>query len=331
VQSSGNLTLGAIASNSLAVTANNISQSAPLSIFGSSTFNATNSIALNNAANNFGPLSLTSQTGNQSVSVVEGNTLNLRAVSMPAGGGSAGTFTANSVNGDVIDTGLGGVRMGGAVNAPGAGIVTLTANNGNIIIDDPTSDVLTTAGLVFNARNVTLSVLGSLGSNLVLGANATPSSVSGNLTASSALGNIGNAGPISVGGTASFTSPNGNIAIAQPNVGFGALRFVGNQVNISEAGNMDVLTGSTAFGPANLVSGGSISIVDAGGGSTVTFGNTVNMAAVGNITLRLVQAVGQMAVTASGTKDLSALSISTDLNNKTPVFGGSGPNVDPKP
>jgi hypothetical protein len=41
--------------------------------------------------------------------------------------------------------------------------------------------------------------------------------------------------------------------------------------------------------------------------------------------------VGQLAVTATGTKDLSALSISTDLNNKTPIFGGTGPNVDPKP
>ena len=93
---------------------------------------------------------------------------------------------------------------------------------------------------------------------------------------------------------------------------------------------MDILTGSTAFGPAALVSGGNISVVDVGGGP-VTFGNTVTMNAVGNITLRLLQAVGQMAVTAAGTKDLSALSISTDLNGKTPTFGGTGANVDPKP
>jgi len=30
-------------------------------------------------------------------------------------------------------------------------------------------------------------------------------------------------------------------------------------------------------------------------------------------------------VTATGTKDLSALSLSTDLNNKTPVDLGAGP------
>ena len=243
---------------------------------------------------------------------------------MPAGGN--GTFSATSLSGDVIDTGLGGVRMGGNSIGPGSGVITLSAVNGNVIIDDPTSDVLSTSGVVFNARNVTLSVLGSTGSNLVLGALGVPSAVSGNLTASSALGNIGNAGPFTVGGTAFFQTGNGNITIGQSGgVGFGLLRFVGNQVSIQESGNMDILTGSTAFGPANLVSGGSISIVDVGGGA-VTFGNTVNMSATGNITLRLVQAVGQMAVTATGTKDLSALSISTDLNSKTPIYGGTGPD-----
>ena len=333
VQSSGNITLGPTSANSLAVTANNISQSAALKIFGLSSFNATNSITLTNSDNNFGPLSLTSQTTNQNIAVTESGTLNLRTVSMPGGGN--GTFTATSLNGDVIDTGLGGARLGGTMvsNTPifGSGVVTLSAVNGNIIIDDPTSDVLTTSGIVFNARNVTLSVLGSPGSNLVLGAVGVPSAVSGNLTASSALGNIGNAGPFTVGGTAFFQTGNGNITIGQNGgVGFGLLRFVGNQVSIQESGNMDILTGSTAFGPANLVSGGSISIVDVGGGP-VTFGNTINMSATGNITLRLLQAAGQMAVTATGTKDLSALSISTDLNGKTPIFGGTGANVDPKP
>jgi hypothetical protein len=333
VQSSGNLTLGATSANSLSVTANNISQSAALNIFGQSTFNATNSITLTNTANNFGPVSLTSQSVNQNLAVSEGNTLNLRSVSMPGAGN--GTITLTSVNGDIIDTGLGGVRLGGALvnNTPvvGSGVVTLAAANGNIIIDDPTSDVITTGGTVFNARNVTLSVLGSPGSNLILGAANQTATASGNLTASSALGNIGNAGALTVSGTAFFQTGTGNISIAQANVGFGALRFIGNQVNISESGNMDILTGSTAFGPANLISGGSIAIVDAGANQIVSFGNTVNMAAGGNITLRLMQAVGTVAVTAPGTKDLSALSLSTDLNNKAPVFGGTGPNVDPKP
>jgi hypothetical protein len=334
----GNLTLGAMSANSLAVSGNNIAQSGPLNIFGLSSFTAMNNITLTNTGNNFGPLVLVSGNANSAIAVTEGSTLNLRSVSVPGGGTANATFTGTSLNGDIVDTGLGGVRLGGAgavgggSPTPGNGVVNLSAVNGNITIDDPTSDVLTNAGIVFNARNVTVSVLGSLGSNLVLGATGVPSAVTGNLTASSALGNISNNGPLTAGGTAFFQTGNGNISIAQPGVGFGALRFVGNQVSITEGGNMDILTGSTSFGPANLVStSGSISVVDAGGGQTITFGNTVNMSAAGNVTLRLTQAVGQVAVSASGTKDLSALSISTDLNNKTPIFGGSGPNIDPKP
>jgi hypothetical protein len=333
VSSTANLTLSAMSANSLSVTANNISQSGPLNIFGLSTFNATNSISLTNTANNFGPLVLISNTANQSISVVEGNTLNLRSMTMPGNGN--GTVSLTSVSGDIIDTGLGGARLGGNIvsSTPiyGQGVVTLSAINGNIILDDPTTDVLTSTGVVFNSRNVTISVLGSPGSNLVLGATGQPSVATGNLIASSALGNIGNAGPLTVSGNAFFQTGNGNITIGQSsNVGFGSVRFVGNQVSIQESGNMDILTGSTAFGPANLISGGSIAISDVGGGP-VTFGNIVNMSATSGATLRLMQAVGQLSVTSSGTKDLSALSISTDLNGKTPIFGGTGANVDPKP
>ncbi len=328
IKSSGNITLGSTSANSLSViSGNHIAQSAPLKVFASSSFNATNSITLTNAENNFGPVALTTQSANQSIAITEGSSLNLRTVSFPGAGN--GTFTATSVSGDIIDTGLGGVKPAGTVVSPGSGVITLTAANGNIILDDPTTDLPSTAGIVFNGKNVTLSVLGQPGSNLVLGAANTTSSASGNLTATSALGNIGNAGAMSVSGTALFQTGNGNITIAQPNVGFGSLRFIGNQVNISESGNMDILTGSTAYGTAQLVSGGSIAVTDQGG--VVSFGNTVAMQAAGNITLTKLQAVGTIAVTATGTKDLSALSLSADLNSKTPVFGGAGANVDPKP
>jgi hypothetical protein len=324
VRSSGNITLGAAAANSLTVVSgNHITQDAPLKIFALASFNATNSITLTNAENNFGPLSLTTQSPNQSIAVTEGSTLNLRTVTYPGSGN--GTFTATSVSGDIIDTGLQQVRPVGVAGGPGSGIITLAATNGNIVLDDPTTDLLTTAGVVFSAKNVTLSILGSVGGNLVLGASGTPSTASGNLIASSALGNIGNAGAMTVGGNAFFQTGNGNITIAQPGVGFGSLKFIGNQVNIAESGNMDILTGSTAFGTASLISGGAISIVNSGGG-VVTFGNTVAMQAAGNITLSSTQAVGTLAVTATGTKDLSALSLSADLNNRTPVYGGTGPD-----
>jgi len=326
----GNLTLGETNANSLTViSGDTLTQSAPLNIFGTSSFQAANGISLTNPANNFGPVSLNVTVVNKNLAITEGNTLNLRAVTMPGTGN--GTFTAASVNGDIIDSGFGGVKLGGNVvnnNAVfGTGVVSLAATNGNIVIDDATSDVLTSGGLVFNANNVTLSVLGTPGSTVVLGSSTAGSSALGNLSVSSIQGNIGSAGSFSVGGSATFQATAGNITLGQSGtVGFGALRFIGNQVSINEGGNMDILTGSSAFGSAALISGGSISIIDAGGGTNVTFGNSVSMSATGNIVLKLTQAVGQLAVSASGTKDLSALSLSTDLNSKNPIYGGTGPD-----
>ncbi len=349
--STSNLTLGAMSVNSLSVTAANITQSAPLRVFGLSSFNVTSeggNITLNDSANNFGPLSLTAAR-NATISVTESSTLNLRSITMGNQGTSApavaavagnGTLTLVSVNGDIIDTGLGGVKAGGLV-APsgvpnagtvlnGSGVVSLTAANGNIVIDDPTSDMLTSAGIVFNARNVTLSVLGSVGSTLVLGAATGPSAASGNLIATSALGNIGNAGAMRVEGLASFQTGNGNITIDQPNVGFGQLRFTGNQVRINESGAMDILTGSSAFGPAQLVAGGNMNIVVADGQS-VTFGSNVALQASGNLTLRQTQVVGNLTLSHTGTANLSALSKSTDLNGRDPIDLGTGPYIAPNP
>jgi hypothetical protein len=360
LSSSGDLVLGPTSANSIVVTANSIAQSGALNIFGLSSFTATSAnasasggITLTNAANNFGPLILNVTAPNQSIAITEGSTLNLRSVSMSSASvpavptvgqmvGGNGTFTASSVAGDIIDTGLAGVKLGGAsvattspafptVTVIGTGVASLTASAGNIIINDPTSDGLTTAGIAFNANNVTLSVLGSAGNSLVLGAASAPSTATGNLTATSSLGNIGSAGSFRVGGLASFQTGNGNITINQPNTGFGSLLFVGNQVQINESGGMDILTGSSAFGPAQLISGGSITIVP--GVGTVTFGNTVAMQATGDITLRQMQAVGILTISHTGTANLSALSNSTDLNGKwvdTNDLGtGPGPRTDP--
>jgi hypothetical protein len=333
LQSSGDLSLGRMAANSLTVTANTISQSGPLNIFGVSSFTATNSINLTDSGNNFGPLILTTRSVNQNIAITEGSTLNLRTVSMPGLGN--GTFTANSVNGDIIDTGLGGVRLGGAMigTAPslGSGVVSLTARNGNIIIDDPTSDILTNigVGVAFNARNVTLSVLGTVGNNLTLGASGFASEATGNLTASSALGNIGNAGAFKVGGVAFFQTGSGNITIDQPNVGFGSLLFRGNQVRVTEAGNMDILAGSSAVGPAQLISGGSINVVTSNFGSSVTFGSTVAFQATGDINLRLTQVVGTLSLSHTGTANLSLLSKSADLSGRDPIDLGTGPYIPP--
>jgi hypothetical protein len=332
--STGNVVLSPTASNSLAVTGNTISQSGPLNIFGLSSFTAVNGITLTDSGNNFGPVSINITGINKNVAIVEGNTLNFRSVAMPAGGN--GTFTATSVNGDIIDTGLAGAKFGGNSTGTGSGIVTLNAVNGNITIDDPTSDFLTASGVVFNAKNVTLSILGSNSTALILGASGVSSTATGNLIASTALGSIANAGAFTVGGNAFFQATNasnsstGTININQPGVGFGSLKFIGNIVNIAESGNMDILTGSQSFGAAFLSSGGNINVDNSSGG-VISFGSTASFQAAGNITLKSTQAVNTITVTATGTKDLGALSLSSDLNSKTPSNNGVGNYVAPQP
>ncbi len=335
VLSNNSITLGAINANSLTVTAsNNITQSAALKVFGVANFTSTaagaaRNITLTNNANNFGPVSISLGNNTGTIAVTEGGTLNLRSVSMVGGGNS--TFTATSLNGDIIDTGFGGVRLGGNATSTGSGVVTLTATNGNITLDDPSSDIATSSGLVFNAKDVALSVLGNATTSLVLGAASTPSQATGNLSVTNLLGSIGNAGAFTVGGTAFFQTPSNDIIIGQPGVGFGTLKFIGRQVSISEAGNMDIATGSSASGAANLVSGGSISITNVGGG-LVTFANTINLTAAGDITPgSLLQAGGQLRVTHTGTANLGGLSINGNLNSITPIDAGTGPYIAPQP
>jgi len=332
--SSDTITLGASAANAITVVSgNNIAQSGPLNIFGSASFNATSafggpggSISLLNTGNSFGPISLLQSTVNQPVSIVESGTLNLRTVTM-AGSGN-GTFSATSINGDIISTGFGGVKPGGISGFLGSGTVTLVAANGNISVGDATTDVFTTGGVVFNAKNVSLSVLGS--STLVLGSASTASSATGNLTVTTATGSIANAGNLVVTGNASFQSGIGNITLNQSGNQFGGLKFVGNQISVTESNNMSILTGSSALGTAQLASGGNIGIVNVGG--VVSFGNTVSMVATGNIILpKLIQAAGTLTVNAAGLKDLSALSISGDLGSKTPVNLGTGAYNAPQP
>lgn len=336
VTGNNNIALGNIAANSLVVTAtNNITQTGVIHVFGAANFTTTATgdarvVTLTNNANNFGPISVTLGNATGTVTVNEDSTLNLRRITM-LGGGNA-TITATSVNGDIIDTGFAGVVLGGNATTPGSGVVTLTAVNGNITLDDPSTDIRTSSGLAFNAKDVTLSVLGNVAAPLVLGAASAPSTATGNLTVTNLLGGIANAGAMTAGGTAFFQTPSGNINIGSAGVGFGILRFIGQQVSIAEAGNMDIATGSSATGAANLVSsGGNIGIVNIGGGA-VTFASTVNLTANGNITPgNLLQAAGLLRVSHTGTANLGGLSIGSNLNGITPVDAGTGPYVAPNP
>ena len=328
VQSSANLTLGTTNVNSLtAVSGNNLAQSAALRVFGSASFKATNNITLTNTGNNFGRISLETTTASRNITITEAGTLNLGTVVMPAS--STGSFTATSVSGDIIDTGLANLRIGGTTAAVGSGVVTLNATAGNIVIDDPTTEFATTGGVVFNANNVTLAPLGTVA--LVLGSAAAPAIATGNLTVTTALptGTITSAGSVQAGGDASFQAASANIALTGAANKFGTVRFVGQAVSLIESDDTAIVTGSTALQSASISSGGNISLVNRGG--IVSFnGVSTTLSASGNITLpKLMQAVGVLTVNASGTKDLSALSKSADLQGKDPNNSGTGAYLPP--
>jgi len=360
-QSSANLTLGNVTALSIIATSgSNIAQSSGsrIAVFGASNFTAVNNITLSSETNNFGRVSLTTTSANTNIAVTESGTLNIGTVAMgdrgmaatttvpvlpatPAVAGS-GNFTATSVNGDIIDTGLGGAKFGGLI-APsgssnagtllsGTGVVTLNATNGNIVLDDPTTDFHTVTGVVFAARNVTLAPLGGTSVTplpIRLGAPGAIATAT-NLEVRSAIGSITNGGPITVTDDAYFQTGNSNITLNDVGNRFGTVRFSGNQVRITQTNDINIVTGSSALGLAEFVSGSYIAITNRGG--SVTFGSTANFTAAGSITLpKLLQAAGTLTVNAAGTKDLSALSISADLAGRTPLNLGTGTYLPPQP
>jgi hypothetical protein len=340
IRANGDLSLGASRANSLAANAGgNLTQTGTLNVFGSSAFTAAGNITLADSANNFGPVSANVTNVGSSISIAEGGTLNLRKVTMP--GGSTGNFSATAARGDIIDSGLGGVVVGGTTLANGSGVVTLSAANGNIALDDPTTEIATLGGVNFAGRDVTLAVLGGNGSTpIVLGSAGTTSSASGNLTVSSATGNIGNAGNVTVGGVATFQAGNGTINMSAAGNRFGSLRFSSaapgtggaTTVAISQTGDLNLLTGSSAVGGVVLASTGNITLTNSAGGGVVAFGSTALLSAAGSIILpKLLQAAGTITLNAAGSKDLSALSLASDLGGKTPQNFGAGSYLPPSP
>jgi hypothetical protein len=332
ITSNNSTTLAGINANSLTVNVTggngNITQSSALKVFGTANFTATRNITLTNNANNFGRVFLATTDAARDIQITEAGTLNLGGVTMPAG--STGNFTATSVSGDIIDTGLGGLRPGGVVGTPGSGVITLNAASGNITLDDPTTDFPTTGGIAFTANNVTLAPLGT--APIFLGAAGVTSTATGNLTVTSATGNILNAGALSITGDAYFQSGSGDILLTNAANNFGTVRFAGKVVSISEAGNMTIVTGSTATDVATFTSGASIDVLNRGG--IISLAKTGFFVASANITLSALQAGDTLTLSAVGKRDLSALSLSRDLANKSPVYVppfNSGVDVAPQP
>ncbi|MFM8334354.1 MAG: beta strand repeat-containing protein [Opitutaceae bacterium] len=335
--SNANMTLSTINANSLTVThtgSNNLTQSGRLNVYGGLSVTSAANITLSNTTNNFGRISLSATGAGKNITLTEANTVNLGTITQQ--NLATGNVTITSVNGDIIDTGLAGVKPGGGtqtllVDNRGSGVITLNATKGNITLDDPTTDFQSTGGVVVNANNVVLSPLGA--TTLTLGAATGTSTIAGNLTATSATGSIAQAGNLSVTGDAVFQTGNGNINLTQTGNNFGTVRFTGTQVRIAEASDMAIVTGSSAIGASEFTTGGNLTIANRGG--VVTFGTggaQTILTATGSITLpKLVQSTGTIVLNAAGTKDLSALNQTADLAGKAPTNLGAGSYLPPSP
>ena len=94
--------------------------------------------------------------------------------------------------------------------------------------------------------------------------------------------------------------------------------------------DINIITGSSATGVAEFISGSYITIANRGG--SVSLGSTGNFTATGSIVLpKLIQAVGTLTVFSPSLKDLGALSQAADLSGKAPVNLGAGTYVPPAP
>jgi len=108
-----NIALGNITALSLTVSSgNNITQSGRLNIYGASSFSAANNITLTNASNNFGRVSVTTNSTERDVAIHRGWHAEHRhgadgSIGNATTNAAAGTgnLTLTSVNGDIIDSG----------------------------------------------------------------------------------------------------------------------------------------------------------------------------------------------------------------------------------
>ena len=337
------ISLGAINSASLNVTAGGaITQSAPLSIGGASTFAAgANPITLTNAANDFtGAVSLTGST----VAITDANSLTLGTL-------STGDLTAVSTG--PLNLGQGAVggslvatSNGGAITQSGplavTGNSTLSAGVGSITLGNAGNDFTGALSLTGSSAAITDAnalVLGSVS----LGGGSLTVNTSGAITQS---------GPITAGAE-SFSAGANPITLTNAGNDFtGAVSLTGGAVSLTDANALDL--GSVNVSSLNVVSGGAITqsaplsvsgtATFAAGANAITLANVTNdfggpvslgggavaLTDANALTLGLVNASSLTVNATSITQDASGLSVSgtTTLNagsialtTATNVFG----------
>lgn len=308
---------GTFAASATNVAANTITQSAGSSakIYGATTFSTQGGkITVTNTGNNFGGITATSTNGlaaGADIAITEAGTLNFLSVNS----GTGGNLAAISENAGVIQSGTGGLTVGGAttLTAAAAGITLNTGTTSNTFGGGANKGILvTTAGNV-SIQDAALTTILTGGTNIGGTLVLKNSNGSGQIKDSST-------GTITIAGTVLFDTTTN--ALSSVNIGqnslvyLGAVSFRSGTVNITEQTTLNMAQGSVASGNVTLSS-----VQD----SIITSGNSTFQGSLTLIALKDVSVTNSifvnsgLTVRALGTVNLSALSITGNLNNISPT------------
>jgi filamentous hemagglutinin family protein len=295
-------------------------------------------ITVTNSGNQFGGLTLTTGTGN--ISVTEQTTMNLKSVT------TSGTFTATSAGGSIVDS--------GALAATGTSI--LSAQNGDILLtkssDFGTVSFTTNGSVTVKDANAIALGNSTIGGNLTVTATSLtqPGALSltgnGNITTTGAValntsnvggtftvnagGAVTQSGALNVAGNTSFTAT--TLTLNNTANTFGAFRFnTTGTTLIDEATTFNLLAGSVSTGAVTINTGGDFITSGTGGSSFTGSGLTINASGTIIPTTGSLLVTGTFTVNSPSTKDLSALSKAGNLANHDPVDQGTGAYTGPQP
>jgi len=301
----GNVSVGTGTFTAATAAANqSIAQStgSTLRIFGNTSFtvSGTGAIAIDKTGNNFGALTLAAGAG--PVILTEAGTLNLKGLT-----GSGGAMLTSEA-GNIINSG--GITTSG-------GSLLFTASNGSIDLSNSANNGTGSSSVRLISKGD--STIFNAGGLQLAGGTA----VGGVLSVSTTNAAISSTGTVLVTGNASFNAGTGSITLTDSNNQFGALTLRGGTVSVNERTTMN-LRNSVVTGPALLTTSGDF--ITSGGNS---FASTLGITAGGAIKPSTggLDVLSQLTVSATGTKDLSALNYLTDLHSITPVYAGTGTNV----
>lgn len=338
-QTSGNVVLGNVAVtggtftvDTSAGVARTITQATGTTVkaFGNSTFNTQGAkITLTNSGNNFGGVTANSQisaAAGADIAITETGTLNFLSVNS----GTAGTLAATSESGAIIQSGTGGLTVGGnaTFTASAAGITLNTGTTSNTFGGATNKNILvTTAGNVSIQDASTVTILNG---NSNVGGALTLKNTQGTGTIKDSPGTLTVSGNVLFDTT---TNAGSSVSIGSSTASLGGIQFRSGTVTIVENASLNLLAGSVASGPVSLTSSGNIVTSGSGGG---TFQSTLQLNASGSITITnpiFVNGASGSGLTfrALGAVDLSALSLAGNLNSINPTNLGASSYKAPSP